>query len=92
MHSQKTPPYSVVGRVPTWNVELRGPMTSDVESALDRAGMAPTGLSRSLRGSESRCVRVAAATAAEAVRRTQAATVGSAVTVKKAVGPISLHR
>ena len=74
--------------MPTWNVELRGRMTDEVETALCRDGMVPGGLSHSQRGSESRSVRVDAPTAREAVKRAEAATIGFPVTVRKALGPV----
>jgi hypothetical protein len=75
--------------VPVWNVELRGPMTREVEMALGRFGILAGGTTRSLRGSESHDLPVRADTAGEAVQRTKAATAGSAVTVRKALGPVA---
>ena len=75
--------------VPIWNVELRGPMTREVEKALGRFGLSAASASQSQRGSESYGIQVRAATAGEAVRRTQAATEGSGVTVRKALGPVA---
>ncbi len=75
--------------MPTWNVELRGQLTSDVAAALDREGIAPAGECHSLHGLESHGVQVEAPTAGEAIRRTRHATRGFHVTVRKAVGPVS---
>ena len=75
--------------MPVWNVELRGPMTREVEMALGRYGILAAGTSRSLRGSESHDLQVQADTAGEAVKRTKAATEGSAVTVRNALGPVT---
>ncbi len=75
--------------MPVWNVELRGPMTREVEEALGRFGILAAGASHSLRGTESHDVLVHAETAGEAVQRTKVATAGSAVTVRKALGPVA---
>ena len=74
--------------VPTWNVELRGRITNEVQAAICRDGIVPGGLSHSRRGSESRSVRVDAPTAHEAVKRAEAATIGFPVSVRKALGPV----
>jgi len=76
--------------MPTWNVELRGEMTSDVAAALGREGIAPAGESLSLHGLESHGVQVDAPTAGEAIQRTKDATRGFGVSIHKAVGPVSL--
>jgi len=76
--------------MPTWNVELRGQMTSDVVAALGREGIVAAGECHSLHGLESHGVQVDAPTADEAIERARDATRGFGVTIRNAVGPISL--
>ncbi len=76
--------------MPTWNVELRGQMTSDVAEALGREGIAPAGECHSLHGLESHGVQVDAPTAGEAIQRAKDATRGYGVSVRSAVGPVSV--
>ncbi|HEY5144724.1 MAG TPA: hypothetical protein VII98_14590 [Solirubrobacteraceae bacterium] len=74
--------------MPTWNVELRGQMTSDVAAALGREGIIPAGGYHSLHGLESHGVQVEAPTAGEAIQRAKDATRGFTVSVRNAVGPV----
>ncbi len=65
-------------------------MSSDVAAALDREGIAAAGECHSLHGLESHGVQVDAPTAGEAVQRTKDATRGFGVSIRRAVGPVSV--